>query len=147
VKSLKNQKGASAVEFAMLLPVLVALVFGIIEVGLLLYNQQVLTNASREGARAAIQGNCASRLTDDDIEDIVEGYCAGRLVTLGAPSGEFNVNITPERCMDDGSGLGVGDVVAVSAQYNYTFLVPSILGFDPVRVLSATTVMKMESEP
>ena len=47
----KNNKGASAVEFALVLPILIVLLFGIVEFGLLMYNKAVITNASREGAR------------------------------------------------------------------------------------------------
>ena len=49
-----SQKGASLVEFALVLPLLMLILWGIIEFGLLLYNKQVITNASREGARAGI---------------------------------------------------------------------------------------------
>ena len=45
-----NQKGAALIEFAIVLPLLLLLVFGAIEFGLLFYNKQVITNASREGA-------------------------------------------------------------------------------------------------
>jgi Flp pilus assembly protein TadG len=146
---LKNQNGASAVEFAIILPILVTLVFGIIEVGLLLYNQQVLTNASREGARAAIRGTCDPgspnyRLNDSEIEDIVENYCVGRLITLGGISSPPTATVAPSpiACV-----LGVGDNVTVTAQYTYTFLASSILGLGPTQDLSAATVMKMESNP
>src|SRR5512135_3923430 len=88
---LRQQNGASAVEFAMILPFLVVLLFGIIEFGLLLYDQQVITNASREGARAAIVGHCADRLTDSQISQIVTDYCIDpadkttkRLITFNA---------------------------------------------------------------
>ena len=50
----KDQTGASAVEFAIILPLLVVFVFGIIEFGLIFYNKAMLTNASREAARAGI---------------------------------------------------------------------------------------------
>ena len=50
----KSEKGAIAVEMAILLPILVLLLFGSIEFGALLYNKHVVTNASREGARAGI---------------------------------------------------------------------------------------------
>ena len=52
----QHQKGAVAVEFALILPVLVLLLFGIVEFSLLMYNKQILTNASREGARYGIVG-------------------------------------------------------------------------------------------
>ena len=51
---LKKSKGASAVEFAIILPMLVLLVFGIIELSFALYDKAMITNASREGARVGI---------------------------------------------------------------------------------------------
>jgi Flp pilus assembly protein TadG len=47
---IRDQNGGAAVEFAIILPLLIALLFGIVEFGLLLYNKQIITNASREGA-------------------------------------------------------------------------------------------------
>ena len=71
---LKNQNGATAVEFAVILPLLLLLIFGIIEFGLFLFNRHVITNAVREAARAGIVVRIP-RLSDDEIEDIVENYC------------------------------------------------------------------------
>ena len=51
---IDNERGASAVEFAIVLPVLVMFVFGIIEFGIVFYNKAMITNACREAARAAI---------------------------------------------------------------------------------------------
>ncbi len=50
-KLLKSNSGTAAVEFAIIAPLLFVLVFGIIEFGAMLYNQSVITNASREAAR------------------------------------------------------------------------------------------------
>ena len=50
----KRQEGASAVEFAIILPLLLILVFGIIEFSILFYDKAMITNASREGARVGI---------------------------------------------------------------------------------------------
>lgn len=47
--------GASAVEFALVLPVLVILVFGITEFGRLFMQDQTVGNAAREGARLGVQ--------------------------------------------------------------------------------------------
>ena len=52
--SIKNQNGAALIEFAIIFPLLVLLVMGAIEFGLLCYNKQVIINASREGARTGI---------------------------------------------------------------------------------------------
>lgn len=50
-----NQKGASAVEFALVLPVFLVFFLGIIEYGWLMTQQVLLTHAVSEGARAAIK--------------------------------------------------------------------------------------------
>ena len=50
----RNRQGASAVEFALVAPVFVVMVFGLIEFGRAIMVQQVMTNAAREGARLAI---------------------------------------------------------------------------------------------
>ena len=50
---LRSDRGSAAVEFALLLPVVVMLVVAVFEVGVLVQTQLMLTNAAREGARAA----------------------------------------------------------------------------------------------
>lgn len=51
----RRQGGVAAIEFAMVLPVLVALVLGIVYYGMVLALEQVLTLAAAEGARAALR--------------------------------------------------------------------------------------------
>ena len=47
---IRSQKGQSIAEFAMVLPLLVMLALGVIEVSFALYDQHVITKLSREGA-------------------------------------------------------------------------------------------------
>ena len=63
---LKNEAGAALVEAALIMIPFLLLLFGVIEFGLLLYDQQVLNNAAREGARAGIVVR-TPRLSDDLI--------------------------------------------------------------------------------
>ena len=51
--NLNNQKGAALVEMAIILPILLVLVFGILEYGRVMFMTNVLNNAAREGARRA----------------------------------------------------------------------------------------------
>jgi Flp pilus assembly protein TadG len=51
---LRTEKGQAMVEFALVLPLLIALLCGIIDFGWLYYNQITLSNAAREGARYAV---------------------------------------------------------------------------------------------
>ena len=52
-KILKKEKGASAVEFALILTPLIILIFAIFQFGILFNNWIALTYAAREGARLA----------------------------------------------------------------------------------------------
>jgi Flp pilus assembly protein TadG len=131
---LQNNKGVAAVEFAICLPILILLVCGSIEFGLLFYNQQVITNASREGVRAGI----VEGTVNADIEQIVKNYCTGNLINLKNGSSELEaVTISKE-------GVDPNPIdLTVSVTYDYDFLFAGILGFNQT-TLSAQTIMRME---
>jgi Flp pilus assembly protein TadG len=50
----RTERGASAVEFAIVLPVLFLVIAGIVDFGRYFFTQIQVTNAAREGARAAV---------------------------------------------------------------------------------------------
>ena len=50
----RNEKGQALVEFALVMPILLLLLCGIIDFGWIYYNQITLNNAAREGARYAV---------------------------------------------------------------------------------------------
>ena len=129
---IKNQNGGAAVEFALILPLLVLLVAGILDVSLLVYNQEVITNASREGARAGIT-------RETDIISIIDTYCQDRLITFG--SAESPITSFPD-------GLNAGKSFqtdfSVMVTYDYHFLIPAILNLGITKTLNAKTLMKME---
>jgi Flp pilus assembly protein TadG len=139
----KRQRGAVAIESALLFPLLVLLIFGMIEFGLLLYNRQVLTNASREGARYGIV-QATPRVSDGEIGTVVGQYCTDRLVTFGsagAPS--TTVELNGAVCSGSPCCQTFGDDLAVLVTYQYAFLVLTNFGFGPID-LNAQTVMKCE---
>ncbi|MDA2917279.1 pilus assembly protein [Nitrospinae bacterium AH_259_B05_G02_I21] len=55
-RRMSTEGGNAAVELAMMLPLFLALVMGIIEFGRVLYFKQVITNAARESSRASATG-------------------------------------------------------------------------------------------
>jgi Flp pilus assembly protein TadG len=125
-----GQRGAAAVEFAIILPLLVILVFGIIDIGLLLYNKQIITNASREGARAGI-----ARSTS--VTNIVNNYCTGRLFLNGSSPPTTNVT---------GGGAFQNDLT-VTVTYDHNLMFAGIIGLSPSITIKGQTVMKMEPIP
>ncbi|MFO7983957.1 MAG: TadE/TadG family type IV pilus assembly protein [Desulfuromonadales bacterium] len=70
---LHKQTGAAAVEFAIVLPLLLILLFGIIEFGFLWLQNTYIANAAREGARVASK----SETTPEDVENAIQEYLKG----------------------------------------------------------------------
>jgi len=80
-----QQRGASAVEMALLLPLLVLMLDGVLEFGLILHNQSVLISAANIAARAGIaQG--PSKRNAAQIAIIAINDCKDRLISLGSTS-------------------------------------------------------------
>jgi Flp pilus assembly protein TadG len=138
IKRLRCQKGVAAIEFAIVLPLLMMIVFGIIEFGLLMYDKQVITNASREGARIGISDAVVS---DAEIEAVVANYVANNLITFGSPTSPVTT-IEPA----DRTGMVFGEDVTVTVTYDYDFLIlPGfVASLTGVQTLATTTVMKMQ---
>ena len=138
----RNQKGASAVEFALVLPILIVLLFGILEFGLLMYNKAVITNASREGARAGIV--FSPRPDVSAIEQVVRNYADAHVISF--PKGVTYPDVPSGQCTAFGNDL------IVDVSYPHQFLVFSGLvrllgsgGAMPGTVtLTARTVMRCE---
>jgi Flp pilus assembly protein TadG len=82
-KRSNTQRGAAVVEFALILPILLGLLLGGIDLSLALYDKAVITNASREGARAGIVAR-NPQLSDAQIRQVVNQYAQSALVNLGA---------------------------------------------------------------
>ena len=141
----QNERGVSAVEFALILPLLVLIIFGIVEFGTYIYNLQVLTNASREGARAGIvySDTTPHRLDKNSIETIVKSYCADRMVTFGTSDPNYPRLVQPTT-VDDSATFGTN--LTVEVQYIYDFLIiPNFIpGVTRLRDMRAFTVMKYE---
>ncbi len=53
----KDDRGAAAVEFALVLPILILIVFGIIEFGIAFAQQLSLNSGARQGARLGVVGD------------------------------------------------------------------------------------------
>ena len=72
----RGQEGAAAVEFAIVLPVLMLLLAGFFDFGWLFFWQHSVTNASRAGARYAVQaklvGGVPTPYTDAEITTLVK---------------------------------------------------------------------------
>jgi Flp pilus assembly protein TadG len=125
-----RQRGAAAVEFGLVLPLLALLVMGTLDWGYYLYVTHLVTNAAREGARAGT-------LTDPDDP-----------AAEASASAERTARQYLEDCGLDGApaiinaGLGPGgDAVQVTVDYPGGSVTGFVLDFVPDRI-RASAVMR-----
>lgn len=130
---LKGQKGSVAVEFALVLPVFLLLLFAVIELGSAWYYKQMLVSASREGARMASLLNDSTN-GSAQVVSTVKSY----LTQSGFP-GSPSVSVT-------GADGAAGTTVQVVASSNYQMPVLGQLVSSSFAnmTLSGTTVMRHE---
>jgi hypothetical protein len=142
---LKLQSGSNIVEFAFILPLLLLVVFGIIDFGLALYDKSVITYASREGARIGSVYKPGNRQNDADIVTTVTNYCTGRLVSAVKPSPLVRVSISRDD-LDANGTPSSGDRVQVTVQYDYTYFVPYkvVPWGNRLRTIGAVELMRLE---
>ncbi|HWJ67630.1 MAG TPA: TadE/TadG family type IV pilus assembly protein [Nocardioides sp.] len=76
-RARRDARGAAAVEFALIMPILLLLVFGIISYGYMLSFRQAISQAAAEGARAAAVAQVAGERDDDAVaavNDALDSY-------------------------------------------------------------------------
>jgi Flp pilus assembly protein TadG len=137
------------VEFAIICSLLFLIVFGIIEFSIILYDKAVLTNASREGARAGIVFEKDRNLTSVTarVNEAVARYAPNLINFGGTASISSNVVIGGG---PTGPSATAGQPLTVSLEYTYNFLIfpdlSNIFGgsFSPTLTLQAQTVMRLE---
>ena len=89
----RGDRGASAVEFALVVPILLAVLFSIIDLGFAINRYTVLNNATREGVRAASLSASKSevdKVVNDSLADLPGAGHRHRLVH-DAPRGHLRV--------------------------------------------------------
>ena len=129
----RNRRGAAAVEFALIAPVFFLMILGMIEFGRMVMVQQVITNASREGARKAVLDGTSGL----EVLTVVNTYLESARIS-GA-----NVTVIPT----EPSSAGYGEAVTVSVAIPFSQVswlsTPMLISGDTE--LTASTVMRRET--
>jgi Flp pilus assembly protein TadG len=105
-----SQNGQELVEFAIVLPLLLLVAFGVLDLGRIFHSAITITNAAREGARYAMT----------HVDD-VDGIMAATIAEAQGSGIDLNTSIIDVTCPDFG-GCGSGLPVRVTVQYNFTFI-------------------------
>jgi hypothetical protein len=134
----KCERGAELVEFALVFPLLLLVMLGIMDFGFLFQRYEVVTAAAREGARVAILPD----YQDADIRARVNAY-----LTAGGLTEPATVNVGAPQSINVGGRCITIRPVTVS--YNYRYVFGSIVTFFGetalgTRLLNATAAMRSE---
>ena len=141
----RRTQGVAAVEFAILGTVLIFILGGIIDFGHSFYISQVVTNASREGARYGITfnqvPNAKARIPPSSLSPSIANYVTTNYISHTLVAG-LNPTVTPS-----GTGYNTGTKgqpvqVTVSATKHW-FLLGTLIPGLPTTI-SATSVMLVE---
>jgi Flp pilus assembly protein TadG len=119
------RSGVAAVEFALVAPVFLLLVFAFFEFGRMLMVQQSLTNAAREGCRAAV---LATTVNSSDVDKAVRDYLQS-ITSKATNTGTVRVTV-PAGLADCAAGTEL--TVAVQVDYKDVTWIPlGYLGLNP----------------
>lgn len=100
---ISREEGVAAVEFAIILPVLALILFGVLEFGRVWSQYQVFQGAAREGARCAAVASTSDCVVQDEIDQAAAPY---------EPSGNATIQVLgggggPNGCTDADRGKDV----------------------------------------
>ncbi len=130
----RQESGTTMLETAIVLPVLLVMLFGIIESGILFGRFLTVTNAAREGARIAIvfQPTCDATQVENSVRATVKAYTS----SAGITTNDGEVSILGACTGPDNSAT-----VTVNHAYNYRVLdalAPALSS--PVNVSGSSTM-------
>jgi Flp pilus assembly protein TadG len=129
LKLSREQNGQALVEMALVIPLFLLLLFGVIEMGRIGHAYITISNAAREGARLATIGG-----SDIEIREAVQN------ATPTLNSSALTVEITPNQ-FNRLSGQGV----SVQVTYPVQLIIPVITNIVPNPVVVKSTLnMRLE---
>ncbi|WP_237181638.1 TadE family protein [Paraburkholderia tropica] len=153
----RRQRGSAIVEFALVLPLLLTLLFGIVELGFVLYDKTVITSASR----AAVRQGVAFGETSTGTPYYMSATSVGQIATGGLSTMLINfsstnqpsvtlTSCTASNSCTTGAGCSAGNSLTVTVSYTFQGLLlgaalsPFPAAFNNILTLTSSTMMSCE---
>ncbi|KVV51781.1 pilus assembly protein TadE [Burkholderia territorii] len=114
-RGTRRTRGVVSLEFVLMLPFLLMVLIGIIDTSLLLCDKAVITNASREAARAGVVLR-VPMLTTTQIANVALSYTQNSLITGGTAT-------PPTVTVTQANGTTSGTALTVTVTYTYSGMV------------------------
>ncbi len=139
--ALRRRRGQTLVETALVLPLLMLLVFGIVEIARAASILQTLDNAARDGAQWSarpIEDTNSLPLVSD-----VQARVAADAAAAGVTVSPFAVSVNQE--VDQTVNGLVTSYSQVQVHYTYSFVTPLISAIIPSVTLTGDAIMRNET--
>jgi len=135
-----KEQGATLVEFALILPILILFIFAIVDFGRYFFIQHTLQYATREGMRLALVGGTITR--EEELLDRTDSMrtIIREKASLAINPDDLQINIfevnpdfsDPDSWEEETSDAGEPDaIMRVRTRYNLNFITPIIGSFFP----------------
>lgn len=136
-----STRGQGLIEFALMIPIVLFLFFGVYEFGRFYFSRLTLQHAVAEAARFAVTGES---LDDDEGNPMTRAQSVVSVITRNAQ----NLNLDVDRIsIDPADAGGPGDVVRVSAEFTFNFFIPGYKQLFPGGELEFEVSTAMKNEP
>jgi Flp pilus assembly protein TadG len=139
-----SDDGAEFVEFALAFPLLLVVVLGIMDMGIMFQQYQVITAAAREGARVGV----LPYHTASDAEDRADEYVAASILAMGNTAPLALATVTPGVPIPGGGCTMSTMTVTTSFPHQYLFVGQRLAYFGGnalgTKTLNASATMRME---
>ena len=135
----RSERGAELIEFAIVTPILLFIIAGIIDFGMMFRTYEAVTNAAREGARVGVLPGYAPV----DVQNRVDGYLTASGLAGAHTTAVVNIPVA--------TTAGTFTARAVTLNYTYQFVVlgavaPIFGGSFGSINLNAVSVMRTEAQ-
>jgi len=147
---LRSRRGTAAVEAAMVLPMTLLFMFGIIEYGRYVMTLQIVTSAARAGARYAlshVQSVSLNGVTygnaTTDVQNVVNTYLAGQ--SLSSQSVQVFESSTTGTNTGTWTSATAGQSICVQITGNYIPIISKYLYLPTSIPVSVKSVTRVES--
>jgi hypothetical protein len=158
-RGMRSERGGISVEFAIIFPILMLLVFGVIDFGHAWYMRSLISDASREGARYGTRywTNGTARILPKDLNPSITNFVLNPSTENSGKGGwdlkdRLPTNADPQ-IFPEGAGAtwteptslaGQVLIVRITATKTWFVLGKLIPGFGDTATLSVTTTMTCE---
>jgi hypothetical protein len=140
-RSKSSRDGQALIEFALVIPIVLFVFLGIFDFGRFYFTRLTLQHAVSEAARFAVTGKVLP-----DPEGNPMSRVQSMIAVISKQARALDVDV--ERVtIDPGDGGGPGDVVSISAEFTFQFIVPLLSALVPDGEVEFRVSTAMKNEP